>query len=81
MTKLKFLLQFSSVYIFKIIKFEFHMDNNDMEFIPPPNTLTDMVSTDGSGGINKAVLKHAEAAIENMSDEVFRMGEIMHCTH
>ena len=57
------------------------MDNNDMEFIPPPNTLMDMVSMDGSGGIDEAVLKHAEAAIENMFDEVFRMGEIMHFTH
>ena len=37
---------------------------------------------DGSGGIDEAVLKRAEAAIENMSVEIFRMDEIMlyiHC--
>lgn len=36
---------------------------------------------DGSCGIDEAVLKRAEAAIENMSDEIFRMDEIMLYIH
>jgi len=48
-----------------------------ISFIPPPDTLKDKISMDGSCGIDEAVLKRAEAAIENMSDEIFRMDEIM----
>ena len=65
----------------QIIDLEFHTDNNDIEFITPSTTLKEKVSVDGSDGIDEAVLKRAEAAIENMSGEVFRMGEIIHCTH
>ena len=52
-----------------------------ISFIPPPNTLKDKIAMDGSGGIDEAVLKRAEAAIENMSDEIFRMDEIMLYIH
>ena len=45
------------------------MDNNDIEFITPPNTLREKVPVNGLGSIDEAVLKRAELAIENMSDE------------
>ena len=52
-----------------------------ISFIPPPDTLKDKISMDGSVGIDEAVLKRAEAAIENMPDEIFRMDEIMLYIH
>jgi hypothetical protein len=52
-----------------------------ISFIPPPNTLKGKIAMDGSDGIDEAILKRAETAIENMSDEIFRMDEIMLYIH